>query len=161
MTPELIPVIEAAGAALATLIALGVGFLIRWIYSKTKSSLVERALTAVSQACHLAATQVFSTYVEELKLSSADGTLTDEEKATARAKAIAMAKGYLGPKGIALIVKGLGIESEWLDSFLGASLESSIAAIKRVERESWSGVDQSWTPPAKVNADPTSASAQA
>ncbi|MDR0966676.1 MAG: hypothetical protein LBM75_09300 [Myxococcales bacterium] len=135
MNIDLLPLIETAGAALIALAGIATTLLIRWIYSKTKSAIVDRALTAVSQACHLAVTQVWTNYVEALKAEAPDGKLTDSDKSMARSIAIQTVKSFLGPKGLALIVKGLGVEAAWLESFLGASVESSLASLRRAERQ--------------------------
>lgn len=161
MTPDLIPVIEAAGAALLALIAAAVALGIRWLHSKIQIAIVNRALTAVSQACHLAVTQTWTTYVEGLKAASADGTLSDEEKSAALDKAVEFAKGFLGPRGIALIVDGLGIESDWVDAFLGASVESSLADLRRTERSVRPSDSEAKQTAEAVPVDPLTASAQA
>ncbi len=167
MTLATIDFLSAAGTAVLTIAGAATAFGIRWIHSKTQSSLVDRALTAVSSACHLAVTETWTGYVEALKDSAADGKLTAEERREARDQAIELAKSYLGAKGIALIVDGLGIESDFLDSFLGASIEASLADVKRAERaaqsvESAKAADKTAAETSGALAsDPTPASAQA
>lgn len=163
MDIALIDLISAAGTAVLTIAGAAAALGIRWIHSKTQSSLVDRALTAVSSACHLAVTETWTGYVEALKDSAADGKLTAEERREARDQAIELAKSYLGAKGIALIVDGLGIESDFLDSFLGASVEASLADLKRHERATKS-VESAKTAAKHSEAlcpDPLPASAQA
>lgn len=167
MTLATIDFLSAAGTAVLTIAGAAVALGIRWIHSKTQSSLVDRALTAVSSACHLAVTETWTGYVEALKAAADDGRLTDEEKKEARDQAIELAKGFLGAKGIALIVDGLGIESDFLDSFLGASVESALSDLKRHERatksvESAKAADKTAAETSGALAsDPMPASAQA
>ena len=163
MDIALIDLISAAGTAVLTIAGAAAALGIRWIHSKTQSSLVDRALTAVSSACHLAVTETWTGYVEALKDSAADGKLTAEERREARDQAIELAKGFLGAEGIALIVDGLGIEGDFLDSFLSASVEDSLADLKRHERATKS-VESAKTaakPSEALCPDPLPASAQA
>jgi len=79
--------------------------------------------------------EVWVGYVEALKKDpDRDGKLSEEERVEARERAIEIVKSYLGAKGIAALLKALGIESDFLDSFLGASVESALADVKRAER---------------------------
>lgn len=163
MDIALIDLISAAGTAVLTIAGAAAALGIRWIHSKTQSSLVDRALTAVSTACHLAVTETWTGYVKSLKAAAEDGELANEEKREARDQAIELAKSYLGAKGIALIVDGLGIESDFLDSFLGASVESALSDLKRHERATKS-VESAKTaakPSEALCPDPSPASAQA
>ena len=140
---DLIPVVEAAGSAALGLIALAAGVAIKWLLARWQSATLERAMRALSQAAHLAVTEVWATYVKALKAAAEDGKLTAEEKALARHKAIALLKGFLGGKGLALVVKTFGVEEELVNAFLGAQVESALTREKAVARMTAGPVSES------------------
>ena len=131
---DLIPVVEAAGSAALGLIALAAGAAVRWLIAKWQNAAFERAMQALSQAAHLAVTEVWAGYVKALKAAAADGKLTDQEKRLARQQAIGLLRGFLGRKGLALVVKTLGVEDSCVNAFLGAQVESALAQEKAVAR---------------------------
>lgn len=131
---EQLDLISAAGTAVLALIALGLGFAIRWLHQKTQSDLLVRVVRGVSSAARLAVQEVWATYVKALKDASADGSLTDAEKAEARSRAIALLKSYIGTKGLALLCSSLGLDQSVIDQYLGAHVEAALADEKRTDR---------------------------
>lgn len=152
MDITLIDLISAAGTAVLALIAVALGFLISWIKTKTDNALINRAVAGVSEFARLAVQEVWVGYVEALKRDpDRDGKLSEEERVEARERAVEIVKSYLGAKGIAALLKALGIESEILDSFVGAQVEQALAAERRAAKQSEAH---------GVASDPTPASAQ-
>lgn len=97
--------------------------ILKQIKAGTVRDIVSRALTEVGDAV-LAVTQ---TYVEALKKASADGTLTDAEKAEAKRLAIETVKKNLGPEGLAKLAKIIGVD---IDGWLGTKIEAAVGASK-------------------------------
>ncbi len=97
--------------------------ILKQLKSGTVRDIVSRALTEVGDAV-LAVTQ---TYVDEIKLASADGKLTDEEKAHAKAKAVALIKSNIGLEGIKKLARIIGVD---VDGWLGTKVEAAVAVLK-------------------------------
>lgn len=153
MDITLIDLISAAGTAVLALIAVALGFLISWIKTKTDNALINRAVAGVSEFARLAVQEVWVGYVEALKKDpDRDGKLSEEERVEARERAVEIVKSYLGAKGIAALLKALGIESEILDSFVGAQVEQALVTERRAAKQSEAH---------GVASDPMPASAQA
>jgi len=117
------PIAAALGAWLAA-------EAIRWLrahvsHTQTRESL-ERATVAVAAAVG----EVAQVYVSDLKSASADGSLTSAEANEAQSRALAAARDYLGPKGVAMIRATLGTDERALDRWLVALIEERIAAAK-------------------------------
>lgn len=108
-----------AGGLLATLI-------LKQLREGTAKTIVSRALTEVGDAV-LAVSQ---TYVSALKAAAADGKLTAEEKAEAKAKAIAIVKQNLGMAGLKKLAKILGVD---VDGWLGNKIEAAVGAAKAIQ----------------------------
>ena len=113
---------------------MAVAFGIRWLHVKTHSELLTRIARGVASAARLAVQDVWATYVKALKERAADGKLTAEEKSQARATAIALVKSFLGPKGLALLLRETGMSSAALDPYLGAVVQQTLADEKRTDR---------------------------
>jgi hypothetical protein len=131
---EQLDLISAVVTAVLAIIALGLGFAIRWLHQKTKSDLLIRIVRGVASAARLAVQEVWATYAKALKDASADGSLTDAEKSEARSRAIALLKSYLGAKGLALLCSSLGLDQSTLDKYLGAHVETALSDEKRTDR---------------------------
>lgn len=97
--------------------------ILKFIKAGTVRDIVGRALAEVGDAV-LAVSQ---TYVDALKAASADGVLTDAEKAEAKAKAIALAKKNIGTEGLKKLAKILGID---IDGWLGTKIEAAVSTLK-------------------------------
>ena len=110
----------------AALAAFAIKYVLGRIGSERVRSYVERAAREVFNAVE----EVWQTYVSALKEANSDGKLTREEKFGARSKAIAIAKANLGKKGLARLVRILGIDPSDLDGWLGTKVESSVNALK-------------------------------
>lgn len=131
---EQLDLISAAGTAVLSLLAVLVLFGIRWLHAKTGSDLLARLVRGVASAARLAVQEVWATYVRTLKESAEDGKLTADEKTRARSAAIGLVKSFLGPKGLALLLRETGMSSDALDRYLGAFVEQALVDEKRTER---------------------------
>ena len=80
--------------------------------------------------------EVWQTYVSEIIKDRADGTLTDEEKAEAKQRALDIAKSNLGAKGLARLARALGFgslvhtDTSQTLSWLGSKVETAVAGLK-------------------------------
>ena len=113
-------IVWVAVALLAFLTRLVVGK----IKNETAGAIVGRALDEIGDAV----ASVYQTYVSALKDASADGKLTDEEKAEAKRLAIAEAVSNLGAKGLARLARVLGISS--LEKWFSTKTEASLVRLK-------------------------------
>lgn len=115
--------VQAASWVFAALAAVGVKYLWGRIKNETAAGIIERAYFAVTRATQ----EVWQTYVQALKEANADGKLTDVEKRNAKKLALDAAKKYLGKKGIAELIKILGVDP---DDWLGGLIESVVGERK-------------------------------
>ena len=98
---------------------------LRGLIKNTKiNDIVGRALGEVRDAVR----EVYQTVVADLKAKSADGKLTDKEKADAKALAIKLVRENIGMKGLAALMRVLGLDD--VDSWLGTKVEAVIDALK-------------------------------
>lgn len=79
-----------------------------------------------------AAREVFQTYVETLKaakdpLSPGGTSLTAEEKAEAKRRAVAIFKANFGKKGLARLAKVFGVD---IERWIGSKVESAVNVLK-------------------------------
>lgn len=100
--------------------------LARYISNKTLRDL----LTRLGWEVRAVVLEVHQTWAEDIKKGKADGKLTEEEKAHAKALALSKLKENLGKKGIARLAKVLGLHIDALDSWLGNKIEATVAELK-------------------------------
>lgn len=110
-----------------------------------KQSMLRTALFAFGRAVATAAREVSQTYTDEIKkareaTSPGGAELTPEEKANARAMAIAKAKTYIGKKGLDLIMGELGIAKADEDAYVGGAIEAEVNAMKLAAKAVQNGV---------------------
>lgn len=74
--------------------------------------------------------EVSQTYTDAIKLASADGDLTDAEKAEAKRLALVTLKSNLGQKGLDRVKRILGIDS--VDAWLSTHLEAAVNQNKTI-----------------------------
>ena len=111
------------------LTALGLA-LAKYCWSRVSNDWVRAFLGRVYDEVNDAVREVYQTYVDAIRAKSADGTLTDAEKAEAKAMAVATAKANLGTKGLRRCMKMLGLKPEQLDSWLGTKVEAAVRTSK-------------------------------
>lgn len=100
-----------------TLTGLGT-YLLAKVHGTAAKAIFKKAQDAVS----VAVKQVYQTYVSELKEANTDGKLTPEEKKNARDQAVAIAKSYIGMKGLKVILWIFGLSDEKLVSLIEAEV---------------------------------------
>jgi hypothetical protein len=115
-------------AVLVTALAALLG---RYVWNKITID----GLRAIAQRAYAevidAVLEVWQTYVSELKEAHADGVLTDEEKAMAKHKAIAIAKSNLGTKGLRRLARALGFgDPVEVERWIGGKVETAVATLK-------------------------------
>lgn len=86
--------------------------------------------------------EVSQVYTDEITRARMDGTLTEEEKATARAMAVARLKVNFGAKGLARLARILGVADENVDRWVGSHVEAAVSRVKAQAR----GLDPDKTP---------------
>lgn len=126
-----------AGIGLQVLAVLGpvISALIGWAalalrqlaLQKTKNELLAR-LTGLAGSV---AAEMNQAVVDAVRRASADGTLTDHEKADIKKEAMDKLLAYVGAKGITETKKLFGLEPNALDGLLGGLLEQAVAALKQ------------------------------
>lgn len=117
------PIAAALGAWLAAEV-------IRWLRAHVSHTQTLEALERATVAVGAAVGEVAQGYVSTLKAASEDGTLTAQEAGEAQARALAAARDYLGPRGVALLRASLGLDEQALDRWLVALIEERVAAAK-------------------------------
>ena len=115
------------GNTALALLALGLGWLTKWIATKVHNEKAAGIIMRLDDTAMKVVREVEAAYVAALEEANADGVLTDEEKATAKAKAVAALKSYMGEKGLKELGKLLDIGGA-LDGFLSATIENAVAA---------------------------------
>lgn len=116
----------AGGAAAVSALAWLLTKVAAYFAAKVKSERWAGVISRVDDTAFRVVRDVEATYVAELEAANADGVITAEEKAAAKAKAMAALKSYLGKKGLSELAALLGADS--LDGFLGASIEHALAS---------------------------------
>ena len=117
------PIAAALGAWLAA-------ECIRWLRAHVSHTQTLEALDRAEAAVSAAVGEVAQVYVAGLKAAAEDGKLTADEANQAQARALAAARDYLGPRGVALVRTTLGTDERALDRWLVALIEDRIAAAK-------------------------------
>lgn len=122
-------IVPVAVSALSALFAYGA----KLLREKSKSALLQRAFIVLDDVAMTAVREVAQLYVDEVRKARADGFLSDDEKAAAKAKALAKAKELLGASGLALIKAAFGVkqdEPSRVDALLGARIESEVRSAR-------------------------------
>lgn len=125
-------VADYGGTAMTVLLMGLTAVVARYLVPLLKSKDLREKMLAVWSAVTAAVREVNQTYVDALREGRADGKLTDEEKAEAKRRAIAVAKSNIGIKGLRAIAKALGLDSidDWLASKVEAVIGDDKAAAK-------------------------------
>lgn len=122
---------QLAANALAWVLGGSVaGALVARLVVSIKSGYVQGVVQRAYAEVRDAVLMVHQTYVSEITAGKADGTLTDEEKAKAKADAIAAAKSYIGVKGLEALGRVLGLDVSGVEGWLGGKVEAHVAALK-------------------------------
>ena len=104
-----------------------------WLKTKVHNDAAAGALGRLNDAVFTAVKEIQQTYVADLREAAKDGVVTPEELAKAKADAVAKAKSYIGPQGLALLGTVLGSNATTLiDSFIGGKIEAAVHDVKQM-----------------------------
>ena len=99
----------------------------KFIDAKAMHEYVKGILLRLNDAVWAAVRDVQQTFVDKIKEGRADGKLTEDEIALAKAMAISKIKSYLGLKGAGVLMKVLGLDGKAFEEFLGSKVEAAVA----------------------------------
>jgi hypothetical protein len=122
--------IDLALPALVTGIIWGITKVASYFKAKTNIEYVQGAIGRLNEAVVTAVREVEQTIKAELVKKRADGKITPDDARDIKAAAIAAAKSYLGAKGIAELIKVLGIDAAFVDKLVGGKIEQVISEMK-------------------------------
>lgn len=120
LSPVLIAALTWAAAKLAQLVR-----------AKVKNEYLRGVLVRLDDVVFTAVKDLQQTVVNEIKLASADGKITDVEKRRIKDQAIANVKSHLGTKGIGELAKVLGLDSGAIDGLLSSKVEAAVHDLRR------------------------------
>lgn len=110
-------------------LAVVAGIVIKWAIDKFANKYADAALEFLNEAIAIAVYAVNQVYVDAIKLGREDGTLTDEEKADAKAKAWDYVFKMIPPKFLAALQKMFGSPAA-LSSYVDAGIEAAVKEAK-------------------------------
>jgi hypothetical protein len=122
--------IDLALPALVTGVIWGITKVASYFQAKTNIEYAQGAIARLNEAVVMAVREVEQTVKAELVKAKADGKITVAESRGIKAAAIAAAKSYLGAKGIAELIKVLGIDASLIDKIVGGKIEQVISEMK-------------------------------
>ena len=96
------------------------------INARVKAERVRSALHRLDDAVFTAVREVEQVLVVSLKTASADGSLTDAERAEVKGAAIDAVRKYVGAKGWLQVGTVLGLSTDELERVLAARVETAV-----------------------------------
>lgn len=127
MAPELaIQLLQLLGPVAISALTWAAGQLAAFFAAKTKNQNIGTAINMGNDAAVTVVSQLEQTLVATLKAKSGQGTLTGKDIEEVQKAALDNMRSYLGPNGLALICKALGIKND--DKELGAWLAGKVQA---------------------------------
>jgi hypothetical protein len=124
-------VLCALSPLLLTLLTYGAARLNAWLNLRIKSEAVADALGRLNQTVLDAVKELDQLLVEEYKKRATDGKLTKGEVDELRDLAIENVKSYIGMKGVAELLKILGLTPKELDSRIGGRVDATVYELRR------------------------------
>jgi hypothetical protein len=115
---------------------LGTAFaVLLWLVGRTLSNhtFLKTMMERIVIEARAVVLEVEQTYVDGLAKGRADGELTSEEKAMARATALAALRANLGKKGLARLGRIVGLSDDAIDKLLGTHIEAQVKALAIVK----------------------------
>lgn len=119
---------------LVGVLTVGAARLTTFIHGKVKNEYLEGVLLRLDDAVLTVVKDLEQTIVREIKRASADGKIPVEERRRIKDMALAKLKSYLGPKGLQLLVKVLGLSGSALDAFLVSKIEAAVHDVGMTSR---------------------------
>lgn len=124
-------VLEILSPVLLAALTWAAAKLAQFIRAKVGNEYLKGVLVRLDDAVFTAVKAIQQSVVEEIKLASADGKITDEEKRRIKDKALATVKSHLGTKGLAELAKILGLDGVALDGLLSSKVEAAVHDLRR------------------------------
>lgn len=103
----------------------------QFINAKVKNEYLRGALVRLDDAVLAAVREVQQVTVEAIKAASADGKMTPEERTQVKKAAIDAAKAHLGAKGLAELMKVLGLSGDAVEKLLSTRVEAAVYDLRR------------------------------
>jgi hypothetical protein len=126
--------IEYGTQTISWLLAAVLGpLLARLLAGYVKNQRIVGVLNRLGGLVHDVVAEVTQTFVEELKRGRADGKLTIVERKEAKRRALMALKQYLGSRGIAELLRVIGLPEPALDAWLSTRIESELVRAKLVQ----------------------------
>lgn len=120
LSPVLLAALTWAAAKLAQLVR-----------AKVKNEYLRGVLVRLDDVVFTAVKDLQQTVVNEIKLASADGKISDAEKRRVKDQAIANVKSHLGTKGIGELAKVLGLDGGAIEGLLSSKVEAAVHDLRR------------------------------
>lgn len=120
LSPLLLAALTWAAAKLAQLIR-----------AKVQNEYLKGVLVRLDDAVFTAVKDLQQTVVEQIKVASADGKITDDEKKQIKDRALAAVKSHLGAKGLAEAAGILGLGGAALEGLLSSKVEAAVHDLRR------------------------------
>ena len=120
LSPLLLAALTWAAAKLAQLIR-----------AKVQNEYLKGVLVRVDDAVFTAVKDLQQTVVEQIKVASADGKITDDEKKQIKEKALGAIRSHLGTKGLAEAANVLGLGGGALEGLLSSKVEAAVHDLRR------------------------------
>lgn len=119
ISPALLAILGWAAAAVA-----------RFVVEKTKNEKVRDLLLRLDTLAFKVVLELEQTMVDAIREANADGKITEEEKATIKAKALENLKSYLGAKGVLELKTIIGLDDGVVTNLLSTAVESALFSVK-------------------------------
>jgi hypothetical protein len=103
------------------------------LHARIKNEYLQGVLIRLDDAVFTAVCEVQQVVVNKLKERSEDGHLTTEDRQYVKNAALGSIREYLGPKGLALVGKVLGIPNTEVDRHLESRLEAAVFELRAKE----------------------------
>jgi len=124
-------ILEIASPVLLAALTWVAAKIAQLVRAKIKNEYLRGVLVRLDDVVFTAVKDLQQRVVDEIKLASADGKITDAEKERIKDKAIASVKSHLGTKGIGELAKVLGLDSGALDGLLSSKVEAAVHDLRR------------------------------
>ena len=117
---------------MTALISLALAYFTKWIRTKTSNEYLCGVMERLEKLANMIVKDVQQTVADELKKASKDGKLSREEMNQTFDAAFDLLKKYLGPVGLAELIRIFGIEQT--DDFLKSKIEEAVHDINSSKR---------------------------
>lgn len=134
LTEILLLMTETLAPALMAALTWAAAKLAALTRARIDNEYLKGVLLRLDDAVLVAVKELQQTVVSELKAASADGSLDELEQVRVKEAALANVKSYLGPKGLAVLAKILGLSDGSLEKLLSARIEAAVHDIRLAER---------------------------